>query len=276
MYYTFDSVEQLFTAINSGKPEIHEMVPDTWQKFRIDIDGTEDKLSNKATLIDEAVGCVNALFQNMFGIALTEEQIIVLDSSNDHKFSAHIIVDGYCFANARQTKKVFATFREYFSDEKVLDFGVYKPNQSFRVEGCTKQGQNRTLVRTDGKFSVDTLKASLLSYCCDCKQLSVSEEEEPKREKIVSSSNLYEIFQSWSEDAPFEPRNQDGGDVLYLDRIEPSYCICCEREHESDNAMVRSDAEGRVFFKCFRADYSVEIGILEKPPISYRELKYLR
>ena len=187
-YGYFQSVTQFqewLEALPVGHRMFHEMVmPERPQKLFFDIDAEQEKIDAatkvKGSLLfgmkgDEArvalfttfLEVLKTEFRKIYSLSLGEENLVICDSSNEKKFSRHVLVTGYHELNY-QERKYFAMTVYYalVSRDKTvgsfLDSAPLKhPNASLRIAGCHKWGQ---VARTKKVLSAHSFTDTIIQH----------------------------------------------------------------------------------------------------------------
>lgn len=78
-------------------------------------------------------------------LKLNQTHILVFTSHNKHKKSYHIVVEGFCLSNNKETKEFHDRVMKKMPDKwkGIVDHGMYKSIQQFRIVGNTKYQSNR-------------------------------------------------------------------------------------------------------------------------------------
>jgi len=172
--------------------------------------------------------------------ANVEENLLVFDSSDETKFSRHIIIPGVHVENHMEAK-AFADEMVKYLDEKlhrVVDLGVYKSLQNFRLFNNRKVGSPRVKVYKLGTFKAfsDLLigyitKGSLMLPSI----LGQPTANTPKIETELTEENVQAIVKLVNELAPGNSLKKVMGNMLIFTRKDAGYCPICERDHVNDN-----------------------------------------
>lgn len=92
-----------------------------------------------------------------------------------------------------------------------------------------------------------------------------AEEDRITTENYVTE-NLDNIYRIYIEFAQRHNMNQmtlrdRNGSMISLNRTEPSYCICCDKNHDNDNAYLRvnTNPSTTIYYMCYRGGISVRI-----------------
>lgn len=250
-YLVCDTIEEFYAYYSTRNPlsRMHfEVINDSFspQKLKIDIDGR---------IGDDEMAYVLKVMRRLFRrlTKLCKPELMVYDISTSH----HVIVANVCFPTAACCEMLANVVCEkvakrYPLAASLIDVGVYKRVQMFRVEGSTKYGQRRWKY-LDGEKELsplETFKKGIVSYVEDCHFVDAD-----KVLDVVLESGTYQ---------PMENKPKSRGTIrsipkefvvrkvvdnlIVLDRIAPSYCNICKRVHDNDGAYL---ANGKFF--CRRA-----------------------
>lgn len=215
-------------------------------------------------------------------------------SSGSPKFSNHIIVDNWACFGAEEYSQIYnhivkqteillgsrSQLAEY------IDVSLSYQKHPLRIFGCTKLGEWRpkkwepswTLWTPTGPFRVQTLakqdplpemsimKSSLITFAEYCKIIPVPAPDpsmiEGSRysadvELLDDVSDQVEDWLKTTEDGDCFKMGEPRGSIIPLQRVQPGFCVLCDRKHEHENAyliVLKSGDEGkpRVIFKCHR------------------------
>lgn len=252
-YLVCDTVEEFYAYYSAKDPSsrMHfEVINDSFtsQKLKIDIDGR---------IGDDEMGYVLRVLRKLFRrlTKACKAEMLVYDISTSH----HIIVTNICFPTAYCCEMIANTVREKVSKRhpttaSLIDIGVYKKVQMFRVEGSTKYAQRRWkyLAGTKGLSPLETFKKGIISFVDNCHQVDAD-----KVVDVVLDVGVYHLADSG-------PRTKVGatnrmipkeyavrkimGSLTILDRVAPSYCSICKRTHERDGAYI---VGGKLFCRRF-------------------------
>lgn len=248
-YLVCNSIEEFYayySAKRSHSRMYNEVINDEFgpRKFVLDIDGRIKENEMKYVL-----STIKKFFCKLTN---RKPDILLYDISTSH----HIVVNNLCF-NASSSEIIAGVISEKVSERystvaSLMDLGVYKKVQMFRIEGSTKYKQRRWkyLNGTNELSSMDDFKRGLISYTEDCYYID--------SDRVVDLSIDLGVYQLVNrEDIP-KKRSAiipDGfvirktmGNLVVLDRVSPSYCEICKRIHDHDGAYI---AHGK--FYCRRA-----------------------
>lgn len=261
----------------------NEVVPaDRFQKLRfdIDIDGVKDE-EGAWVILTSIMKSIIRIFKRLgYSIDLSED-IFIFESNRENKTSYHLIVSNFCFASCYVVKYIFEKIMKKIpADEaEFIDPGIYSRNHMLRIMGNHKVETRK--VKTfvlefvfEGKKIKnkadpdDLLEHSLITWTFNCQKILINLPTEIVPEIEISNSAVKQaliFFKKHSLDEYYEPDlDRSENNVIYLKRIEKSYCKICNREHNSENAYLWI-TEDAVYFKCYRATKgSFPLGKLEK------------
>lgn len=249
-YIVCDTVEEFYAHYLTKDPSsrmYNEVINDKFspQKLKIDIDGRigDDEMTYLLKIIRKLFRYLTTIIPEM----------LVYDISTSH----HIIVANFCFTAAccEMLASVICekVSKRYPTVASLIDIGVYKKVQMFRIEGSTKYGQRRWkyFAGTKKLSSLEIFKKGIISHVDDCHYIDA--------DKVVDTALDIGVFkyaeresekmQSMNKSIPKEFIVRKIVDNLtVLDRIAPSYCDLCSRVHDNDGAYM----VGKKFF-CRRA-----------------------
>lgn len=248
-YLVCDTVEEFYKHYSRKEPHsrmYNEVIKGT-QKFKLDIDGRIDANTMKYVL-----KTIRKLFRKL--TKKCKPEIFVYDISTSH----HIIVTNICFQSASSCEMLANAIFEKVSKKfpiaaSLIDVGVYKRIQMFRIEGSTKYKQRRWKYLEDEKTlsPLEVFKKGIVTFVDDCYLIDAD-----KVVDVMLEMDVYKPNDNWKMDMPksFEKRIPTGfivrkvkGSLTILDRIASSYCSVCNTVHDRENAYM----VGGKFF-CFR------------------------
>lgn len=188
-----------------------------------------DIMADRNKYIDDLLECIQAHLSEHYNSNIFCP--IIMDSSDESKFSLHIVLYGIAVANAAEAKHFTTTLRESLPDHlrAILDPNVNKKTQYFRMLLSTKDGRKLTIINKDLNY-MDTLA----SYCpqADLLPLKVTKEGdsvENDNEPIydIPRELLAKIEQNMPDIANFRYYRTKGNLIAY-GRTSPSTdCPVC-------------------------------------------------
>ena len=279
LYLRYD-IDQI-AELDLHNPNVihHEIIEDGPQKFYMDIDNVQ---CDPIHLISRILDHIRCWFYNVYGVEIKENDVIITENIYPDSMSFHLIIDNYALTCAYEAKQFYKKVSSLMSDDVLSTIDVlYKPNQSFRIEGSSKRGKmvynTRSYNLAPSTYKVSDArgfdhKSSLVGYVKHCVHLpeAFPKEEEHETEYPIDYTDaigyLYWCFEL--HDMDLEAFSiQDMGQGIRLTRVRPSFCAMCEREHESDNAkfIVTDDC---ISYRCWRNRFAYSISHLRKPKIN--------
>ncbi len=261
----------------------NEVIPgDRFQKLRfdIDIDGAKDEEA-AWIIINSLLKSTIKIFKSLGYELDLEEDIFIFESNRETKTSYHVIVSNFCFANCYVVKYIFdKILKKIPADEaQFIDPGIYSRNHMLRIMGNHKVDTRKakTFVseftfngeKVKNKADPDDLlEHSLVTWTFNCEKIFVDLPIDIVPEIEISNSAIKQalsFFRKHSLNEYYEPDlDRSENNVVYLKRIEKSYCQICKREHDSENAYLWIN-KNAVYFKCYRArEGNILLGKLEK------------
>ena len=176
------------------------------------------------------------------------------DSSNENKFSRHIIINNAYFANSREADYFTSQILKLLlSDDlcKCLNFGVNKTTQNFRTPGSIKpDGRKKRVSKCDYMNAFITLipeHAVALKSIAPAKSANNIRIDNLPKEKL---DLLHELIDGniWAQD-----NKQSQDNKIVFNRLMPSHCELCNRTHDYSAMYVCVfDTCIRVF--CYRSE----------------------
>lgn len=202
---------------------VHEYIM-SWQpqKPKFDIDKCNEDL------IDEIIADIHDIFYDTYG---QYPDIITCNSSDNTIKSAHAIITNFCFKNTLEadwfTREV--VLKQISADKsKFIDFGVNKPNQSFRTPYSTKKGRKKV---PDGSDRFNTM----ITTTSNCIKLAprAQPKTQPKTYKSIGNTKLYDYV----DDQTWILYHKEGNRYDYH-RLRPSHCDLCDRRHDNEHMFI--------------------------------------
>jgi hypothetical protein len=243
-YHVFSSVEELYTwymRLHPLKRNCHEVI---WghrdQKFRMDIDGPMTPQETQALL-----GVLHSLFRDLGVGDITP---ILYDIQTSH----HVVIPQVAFEGSGVCHMIATLITDHLRRThprlaSLIDLGVYKKLQMFRLEGSTKYLQSRWKVHPQTDRVVDyALSLHLISPWLG-EEGKEGEEEGPSPETPVPFSQGQVLDKRYLQDGTFTIRERKG-ELILLRRHRPSLCEVCSRVHHHENPYL---FRGRLY--CRRA-----------------------
>lgn len=243
------------------------------QKLKIDIDaagGAIDHLpapegmTPREYLFKGVMDALLCAFRARYGIELdAEKDCAVADSSNETKFSRHVIVKGYHVTSsdgaAAFAAELLNQLPPWIRAGKFIDFGVNKSTQNFRLPGRHKvdhprrvkriiQGEHDDFIITDTRrtqcvckmpFGARLKRARAAGYTGEHTNLT-----KPLLEAAIG------MLRPYADGLEFAQYN---GKYITFFRIRASYCKICQADHGSDNTLYGTVHNGMVVAHCHGA-----------------------
>lgn len=264
-FITFDSYDIFESWYKYIDIKTHHEVITGNQKLRFDIDGdkkaheifnnTLDHFTPTKTVWDEFIDILGSIFITEYDIELPKESIIVCDSSDENKFSRHIIINGFYVSDHKEAnrfaKKFYEGWPEYI--QTYIDKGIYKSTQNFRIAGSHKVGSNRVKKILTKHSLADTMITNI-DGCIKLETTTIVVEDKPvhahvEERYMKEAANLAAPFMDGFKLAKVV------NNILYYDRIKSTSCKVCRRVHDSVgcNIVVKRDNNNiSLFLNCYR------------------------
>jgi hypothetical protein len=275
--YNLPDVEKTFEEVIIGE------FP---QKFRLDIDGKKDVIEKLSVnfpgetpdlFMKKILNIINDCFVNSFKniyfshlymnldadneyLNITINDIDICDSSDENKFSYHILLAPTKIAayNNLDVKLVVDDIRktlpEYILSSNLIDFGVYKDVQNFRLATCHKPNETRIkkLINISWEDSLIRVYKNDIKILPEIKAKKRARVDEFDKEV---NDNLYnemiDLCQEYINDS-FAVRDFKDNIITFM-RLEPTYCDLCDKTHDNDNTLYIKHNNGFVYRHCFKS-----------------------
>lgn len=252
---------------------LHEVIFDVGQKLKIDVDAEYDKLRCIAgkdltfieaknlydNLLADVIDSIYDTFLILYGRYIGSENLIICDSSsndahsvhgahnardlNGVKFSTHIIINGYYVSCSQQARIFTAKLLEYVKCKTIIDAGVNKRVQNFRIAGFSKKGRKKTII-TNHNFA-----QTLITNIMGCVNVGVDLADSVNPISTLTSDdvdNVLKIINNGSGITTDHRFYKNIGSLFLFKRIKASVCEFCNREHTSDNTLLVTTREETV------------------------------
>lgn len=295
MYYVFagrsDFIKWQETVENKC---FHEIINGSLpQRIKFDIDADDEKLNNITAegnnnlekirtivsyLIDIILVELKSWYASIDDIQPTKNDLCVTTSngyskkSGKMKYSYHIIVSSYYLLNVGEVSLFVENLWTKLNPEymSLVDKGIYKTNQGFRLFGSSKPGENRYKVDAPefgcAKSTFSNTFITAPSGVAIMEQLC--ENIEAVEENVVIDNELVQkavdiVKKHGTRNHTF---SRVEGSFLVFKRDSPSFCALCSRRHEVDNTfyviMYKRDSL-QLYEKCRRSKESIYIDSIE-------------
>lgn len=184
----------------------------------------------------------------------------ITDQSDEHKFSRHIILYNYSVSNnsevARFAMAVESSLPEVIRDMKIVDMGVYKKNQCFRLIGCFKAvDKDKANKRIKKLMTLHSPEETLITkFPLTVRVLPDLCKEEKKVKRTANETNDVNVQSILQAATPYTNGLTFSGvknNIINLKRIERSLCAVCNVYHDNiDSYIVTKDFTS--YLCCFR------------------------
>ncbi|CAD6194563.1 unnamed protein product [Caenorhabditis auriculariae] len=241
-------------------------------------------------VLNHFFGCVDTILDDMFLINVSKKNFLLLDSSNDRKFSCHAIChlpENLLFPSNTSMRPFIKSLSEELLKEPpirlmnkdtkeitVMDSAVYSKNRNFRLFLSSKLGKTRALVLADYctfyGIKKPTKREIFYDSLCvpdDFDRFKLLPVEVPSSEPLTATSSSLkfkekEEFSNGSSPYPdlddfmleFWKLLEENGkpkSIIYYP-ANCRYCFNIRREHKSNGTYWTVDFEKREFYqKCF-------------------------
>lgn len=282
-YSSFSSPISLYKYImnfNEQERCFDEVISDSQQKVRFDIDIEKENEEDTRDLDDILKVVIDSLLSSLFKIIpdLKLERIFYFSSHGETKRSVHIVLPDYHTSNCIEAKELCLMSVKNMPSRysQFIDSGIYSDNHSLRIMNCCKLNSNRVkrfnrsfyymgekiifnnedMKNEHGDYSENTIFInSLISIITDSKRvnITVNLNKNIKRKNISNPivSQCLELAKNILGPEFTYEYEDTVGSIIVLKRIAPSFCRICNRVHESQHPFLLYQ-EANLYFNCRR------------------------
>ena len=209
-------------------------------------------------------------------------KIMVCSSHGENKLSYHIIFNQTYLPNHLYCKEIYKLVNNEldYQEQQFLDGSVYKSIQQFRLLGSQKPNSGRPKIfhkkwvykNTQIEYEYDEqpedekleklqkFKESLITWTMDLvpEQKKVTLPNENKKvslySMISSDIDMIKLNELIPDTNSFSVRGIHNN-IVMLNRLKPSYCEVCLREHQNENpCLLIIGNKQAVYWDCRRSD----------------------
>lgn len=180
-----------------------------------------------------------------------------------------------------RSKVPFAAFRYPTSRGSRIEL---QPDETEYIEKSIIQSMNRTIseseiiinrsipdIRDGSLKNSKYIKSAHVLYSLNktipmMTTIRQKAEEDRESSEIYVRENVGEIYRKYIEFAQNNNMNQmrmrsHNGNIISLDRTDSSYCVCCDKTHDNDNAYLRVNhgSSTNIFYMCYRGGMGIRI-----------------
>lgn len=204
-------------------------------------------------IIDNIVHTLRDTFFITYGRELPTDSIIVCESKNSKKtenikntkkFSSHIVVNNFYVNGPEQANEFARRLISYMPQnyKKIIDAGIYKRIQNFRIVGCHK-GDMRIKQITSAIVDVGETLITNISKCIELPDIAAKKLDSNKFQHDNLHSDDIEKVLKICELAGILTNHQfkfvrAGQFVFSRTKPDINSCEFCHRKHESDNTLL--------------------------------------
>ncbi|KAL6046009.1 hypothetical protein QOT17_022444 [Balamuthia mandrillaris] len=179
---------------------------------------------------------IKKTFSLLYDCELKPKDIVICNSSANHKFSQHYIITNFYVANHMEAKFFTATMVGLMDQlyKSLIDDGVNKSFQCFRMPNSHKA---KDPTRTKHIISNHTFEDGLITRVCSTPlpALSIPAEKHNIVEFAGNEAEVLRITSAHTTGFTFNARHHN----LFLFRCErPSHCNICACVHDCDNTLM--------------------------------------
>ncbi len=256
LYYVFKSYIEFFEFMNTvpeSERNFHEVIFGFMpQKLKFDIDADYNDVCAIAPndnpdnvikmIINSVINAIDCAYLTLYGnnLDLLNDCIYCRSMHKDEpKYSYHIILNKVVVDNNNAdkfTKHVISMLPLQY--HKFLDISVNKSLQCFRIIGCCKtKSLRKKVLLSQGKTPEDTLITNITG-CEILPDIIIDRKENHQESPLSCSEDVKKTLEMVKEVSKAFTFRHESSCVLLFDRIYPSYCDICHREHSSDNSLI--------------------------------------
>jgi len=253
-FLLFDDRVELCAWMHEGPPRCaHEVVfGGQPQRLKFDLEGTDRDLpaADGRLLLD---GVVRQLLDTMWELypelQLGDADVLRLDSSgptlDGWKHSYHVVVPDCALTTAQEARFVAGLVADGLppSLKRMVDLGVYKRVQMFRLSGALRMGTRRVLRPAGPTRPWDDY---LVTAPSGCRVLPAPPGFLPTAPRAEEAESGWRT-QAEGLRMPGHRLRVVRGCFAFFDREVPTYCnLCAETHHRDNTVMLRRDPRGVV------------------------------
>jgi hypothetical protein len=270
-YYLFQDHQaflELLPTIPAEERCFHEVVLGGPYKIYFDVDAKVEDLEPLANSAGETTGeffhsLINRLLQEIsdcvylhFPTHTSGVTPIICHSAETGektKYSVHIILNTFVVESLEIVKAFAQTVCSTLPEllRGFIDLGVYKPNQTLRMLGCTKPGVSRFKVIHSSNPDVSPYE-TFLTYTGGLplyhpSGLTITPKVEVSESVPV---NVAEILEEFKEKLVGHRYRGVTGGYINFTRTHATHCEFCERIHSGDNTLYLKADDIGVYMGC--------------------------
>jgi len=271
-YRVWESIDAFctwFGTANESTVDYNEVIfGGSKQKLKFDIDAISSDLVDACPddvdapaafdiLLRAILGAISDIAFTTWMIDVAPENLIICRSfdPNDVKYSAHIIVPGYCvrgYADAAEfTKRVIATLLPWC--RTFVDRQINRRLGNFRIAGSAKpDGRVKEIIGT--KYGLKDTLITCIENCEDLRSLVTAEESrivqiDPESPDVQTAIALCKTSGLLAD----HKYRTFIANTLMFDRTASSFCDICMRAHDKDNTLVVNLSERNGYISLWRS-----------------------
>jgi len=224
---------------------LHEISLGGPQKLKFDLDATQVDLNecdvSREELFDNVFTSAAEWLASLASISVDEakSKIAIADSSNDRKFSRHLIITGYYVPDNSYARAFAELVHSHLPEvyRKFIDMQVYKPTQNFRMLDCHKVDNED---RPKRAITNHTKREFMITQVDGCEELTSMGRYKPPRKVATIAPSVHDVATIEKLMAPYADGQRFSGmkgNVAVYRRIKPSMCPICDTVHHNDNTI---------------------------------------
>jgi len=188
----------------------------------------------------EILHCISETFRATYS---RDANFIIADSSDQTKFSRHIVISGVYVDGTHEAKAFTRLVEDVLVKKphlhKIVDWGINKPNQNFRAPDNAKINTTRVKrIITPGVAAADMF----ITNIAGCERIESALLKKPDEKKVIieatplSAENIADAQKLAADVLGADHRfYKVKGRILNFSRVRASHCEFCNKEHTVDN-----------------------------------------
>lgn len=177
---------------------------------------------------------LKACFEEVYGIDLAIKALAISDSSDETKYSKHIVIPDYHVKNHHEAAYFTTRLAACLPEDMIefIDLGVNKSTQNFRLPGCHKVDSARVKKMRNG--TTEQMIVTLTAGTCALESYHIYAKPDAPELVEHSADQVLAMVGPYTEGMEFQ---KSVGNLYLYRRMAPSHCHLCDRVHDSDNTL---------------------------------------
>lgn len=258
-YHMFDSYTEFATKREYLPKTLHEQSVGGKQKMKFDIDAKQTDIDTAQLTREEIISTIVESVANWLStfadidVPTALSKLVIADSSDAHKLSKHIVIDGYFMPNSEYAKAFYDWIIKGLDADiaQFVDHQVYKPIQSLRLTGCHKVGAAHRVKHIETKHTIEQSLFTVVDGCIELTTMGRSSKPAQQIDQPIDFDldETLSMVSRYTEGLRFN--RVINGNLLTFMRVTPSKCPICDEVHHKDNTLhAIVSATGDVIVRC--------------------------